>query len=143
MEAREILIQGAHGGMTGGNRDRVVEWYRWVKQGNNFANAQKYCVQLGGNLFYKVDGTGEQLDFLLEKMDGERHWVGIYTEDHIVWKNVLGDPIPDDLLLWAGSGPDNWKASQYHLSNLQHENTRYLDDVPPGAGLKSVCDLLN
>ena len=137
VEMREVILEASHGGIANGDTDRIVEWYQWINQKKNFANAQNHCVQLGGNLFSKVDGTSEQLAFFHQKMGYARHWLGIYTEDHLVWKNVQEETVPQNLI-WAGPNPDNYNGNQYYVSN-----NKKLDDVNAGAPLKFFCDMLD
>ena len=68
---RETVIEAAHGGIHDlGDSERALEWIKFVDQEMTWEDAKANCETLGGTLFSRVDGTEEQLDFLLEKMIG-------------------------------------------------------------------------
>ena len=72
-----------------------------MNQRSTWYDAQQHCINLGGKLFSRVNGTVEQLVFLRQKMNEQTHWLGIYTEDHSEWKNTDGEIVPSDLLVWS------------------------------------------
>ena len=68
---RETVIEAAHEGILDlGDSERALEWIKFVDQEMTWEDAKANCETLGGTLFSRVDGTEEQLDFLLEKMIG-------------------------------------------------------------------------
>ena len=68
---RDITVLEAHGGKTGDDtRKRYTEtsyWLIFVKQRMNVSEAKANCESNNGHLFYDVNGTTEQLDWLYEK----------------------------------------------------------------------------
>ena len=111
-EIRKLVIDDAHGGDPGNlESERVFEWMKFVHETKAWDDAQKFCIQLGGKLFSKVNGTEEQLDFCFQKLDYNSNWLGIHTDDHIVWVDTNGVIIQPDLLVWALANPTTMNAN--------------------------------
>ena len=88
VEFRSITLGPAHGGKTNQNDTDtiVITWLISVKEQKNWHSARDHCSAIGGQLFSKVDGTVEQLQFLRERMENQPFWMGIYSEDLVSWK---------------------------------------------------------
>ena len=71
---RETVINVAHGGVPGSERSRIFSWIRWIRTKKTWTDAKQNCEQLGGKLFYNLDGTIEQLLLFHGKFNGERNW---------------------------------------------------------------------
>ena len=139
---RQRLIEPAHGGIGGETNElKVVSWFKWVKTPKNFRDAKDYCIQKGGKLFSQVDGTKNQLDFFHQKL-GETHWLGIYTTDHKIWRDIDGEAIGDQRLVWANEQPNNKGGKQYGVVNLLKSDRVYLGDVQYSGQYFSVCDMV-
>ena len=142
---RYPTIEAAHGGITSNENEEIFIWLRWVKILKSWDEARDNCAQLGGKLFSKVDGTTEQLDFFLAKMDQQSHWLGIYTLNHTEWINVDGLPVEDPLLVWDPNQKFNYKGVQYHVSNSDGFSMglkiKYLNDENKYEKRYSVCDM--
>ena len=142
---RYPTIEAAHGGITSTGNEETLIWLRWVKTLKSWDEARDNCAQLGGKLFSKVDGTTEQLDFFLAKMDQQSHWLGIYTLDHTEWIDVDGLPIEDSLLVWEPEQVFNYGGIQYHVSNsdsvFENYKIKYLSDENENITKYSVCDM--
>ena len=68
------------------------------------------------------------------------YWLGIYAEDHQRWKNVNGEIIPDELLLWVAHNPNNYRNEQYHVA--LGKNGNYLGDYSQFYPYYSICDMI-
>ena len=114
---REITVLEAHGGKTGDDtRNRYTEtlyWLSFVKQPMTFSDAKANCEANSGHLFYDVDGTIEQLEWLLEKMDGKNYWL-FYTEDSINWISLDGELL-NSKLLWQPGQPKSAGGQQKYV----------------------------
>ena len=141
-EKRYFLLDPAHGGKTVGPSQRVFSWIRWVDQPMTWSEAETNCAQLGGKLFFNLDGTKKQLDFFLDKLRQKSHWLGIYTTDHTSWVTVNGSTIADSRLNWDPVQDfDSTKQGQTHVPNYIGGNYRYLNDRFQKEKHLSVCDL--
>ena len=142
-QERDILIDAAHGGSKGQNdSEKVIVWLKFVSDQLNWTDSRKNCISMGGDLFSKVNGTENQLKFLLSKLDNKEHWLGIYTEDHQIWKSVNGSTIENEKLFWRPGQPNNWNGKQYHVSSSFDYPKIGLKDIAGSAKHRSVCDLL-
>ena len=143
---RETLVDAAHGGIHDlADSERALEWIKFVDQEMTWEDAKANCETLGGTLFSRVDGTEDQLEFLLQKMNGKRHWLGICTENHKVWKSVTGDVIDPTLLYWKTGQPNNVEKQQKYVANYPAWGkvlfTGLADDQNSRAK-GSVCEML-
>ena len=105
-------------------------------------DARDNCVELGGQLFFNVNGTKEQLDFLYHKLNEQNHWLGIYTRDHNSWIDVNDHVVDDWRLLWDPNKKFNAKGFQYHVANFRLKYSSYLNDRNQNEIFQSVCDIL-
>ena len=62
--------------------------------------AKEHCVELGGKLFYDLDGTMTQLDSLFNRMGGRTIWVGVYADDNRYWRNLREEMVASHKLIW-------------------------------------------
>ena len=137
MKIRQPTKVFAHPEIT--REEKVLEWFRWIKQEMHFIEAKNYCEQIGGKMFSNVDGTKSQLEFFWEKLDSQIHWLGIFTDDHVVWKSIDGLPIDDSLLIWHPGQPNNVDNSQFYAVNSP---PIYLEDMAD-TGYWFICDMKN
>ena len=141
---REITVLEAHGGKTGDDtRNRYTEtvyWLTFVKQLMNFSEANATCESRNGHLFYDVDGTIEQLNWLNEKMDGKYYWLGIYTEDFINWISLDGEVL-NSKLLWKTGQPNNSGGLQKHVTSGGGFGSK-LGDLGAHLDLYSICHIV-
>ena len=109
-------------------------------------DARAHCEELGGKLFHNMNGTCDQILFLMAKMNNEPHWLGIYTENHEDWKTVDGQVIDNGLLEWQYKQPYNFGGNQFYVSNRHYEWYAPADiglaDFPASDSLASVCDMM-
>ena len=124
--------------------DETLEWLKFVHRKLTWFDAKENCEQLGGHLFYSVNGTKNQLDFLYNKTQDETAWLGIHTDDHINFRNLLGDVIPDEQLYWnPENGADGAELGENWIAMTFYYNERhYLQDVHFTGEFVSICDLL-
>ena len=67
---QSIILEAAHGGEAEDKEPIVTSWLKFLKQHlMTWDQAQLECETLGGWLFYGVNGTSDQLQFLWYKMD--------------------------------------------------------------------------
>ena len=143
---RKTVIEAAHGGILDlGGSERVLEWIKFVDQEMTWEDAKTNCEKVNGTLFSRVDGTQKQLDFLLQKMNGKSHWLGIYTEDYKVWKSVTGDVFGRNPMFWKFwllNDPENQQkyVANYPASNTVGFTGFVVDENSRAKG--SVCDML-
>ena len=61
-----------------------------------------YCRNLSGNLFYALDGTTAQLDFLFEKSDFVAFWIGISRDNSTsAWTDLDGNEVDESTMVWS------------------------------------------
>ena len=137
MGSRQATEVFAHPEIT--REQKVFEWFRWIKQEMHFFEAKNYCEQIGGKMFSNVDGTESQLEFFGEKLDNASHWLGIFTDDHVVWKSVDGIQIDDSLLIWNPGQPNNMDNNQFYVVNYP---PIYLEDMADNR-YWFLCDMKN
>ena len=137
MEIRQPTKVFAHPEFT--REEKVLEWFRWIKQVMHFFEAKNYCEQIRGKMFFNVDGTESQLELFWEKLDNQVHWLGILTDDHKLWKTVYGVPIDDSLLTWNQGQPNNMDNNQFYVVNYPY---KYLEDMAD-KGYWFICDMKN
>ena len=146
LNRRESVIEAAHGGLLDlGDSERALEWIKFVDQEMTWEDAKANCEKVNGTLFSRVDGTEEQLDFLLQGMNGNSHWLGICTEDHEVWKSVTGNIVSSTLLHWKPGQPNNVGNQQRYVANHPAwERVPFigLADDENSNVKRSVCDML-
>ena len=144
-DVRAPIVEAAHGGSLGDDKDiRVFEWYRWFQTQATWDESVTKCSDVGGKLFSAINGTTEQLDFISKKIGFQHCWMGIYTEDHIVWKDTEGNAIPLDLFIWEGKEPDNRDDEQFCIVNkyAPKSNAYYLGDQRCKLTRRFMCDML-
>ena len=141
---REITILEAHGGKTGNDtRNRYTEtlyWLTFVKQLMNFSDAKANCESHNGHLFYDVNGTTEQLDWLFEKMDGELYWLGIYRNFNN-WISLDGQVL-NSKLLWKAGQPNNVGGQQNYVVGGASDGSKKLEDMEAFKEFYSVCHIV-
>ena len=142
---RQSISLDAHGGRNGSD-ERT--WYEtltyhviFVKNIMSVWEAKANCENLHGELFEDLDGTQEQLDWLFEKMEGELFWLGIYTEDHEVWKTFEDEVISEDKLLWLPEQPNNHGGNQFYVCG-GGRNGPVLEDYAGSDLYYSVCRIV-
>ena len=133
MKSQQNSLNGYH------EKEEIISWFKFVHANKTWNEAKENCVSLGGNLFSAVDGTWKQLRFLSDKMFKKDFWIGILTEDHVTWKNVDGDPIPNELLIWGQIGANNLNGEEYHV--IVNGGGGYLADRKERDKYGSVCQL--
>ena len=139
----------AHGGIEhcSANETKVLEWYKFVHEESFFPESREKCLAWGGELFYGVNGTKEQLDFFYFKLEPLRcFWTGIQKDWAAnKWVTPVGDKIDDDLLVWGsqGSQPDNSRGNEGYVKGWKtwsENKIDYLHDNPPNVhNCKAVC----
>ena len=132
---KEVLIP-AHGGKTGSEVSEIpLQWVKWVRQNKNWEDARANCNQMGEDLFYKLNGTSPQLDWLASKVDGATAWLGGYKVDHAQCERADGQTFrPSDLI---------WLTGQPSGGNENHMNLRFgrINDAVKSFRSDSICDL--
>ena len=141
---RQITVLEAHGGKTGNDtRNRYTEtlyWLIFVKQLMSFFDAKTNCESNNGHLFYDVNGTTEQLNWLYEKMDGKAYWLGIYTKNFSNWISLEGEEL-NSKLLWKPGQPNNSGGQQKYAASGGGFGSS-LGDLSKSAPLYSVCHIV-
>ena len=115
--------------------------FKFVTQFFNPAwnEAKSNCIALGGKLFSDLDGTEFQLRSLQSLMSpGNSYWVGIYSDDHVVWKTSEEKVVTDDLLNWKPNEPNNVEGEEFHVELGSSEWFNELNENRP---LSSICDM--
>ena len=95
----------------------------------------------GGVLFSNIDGTTDQLQFFSEKMDGVRHWLGIYTGGRRLsrrkWRHTDRRVLSKSLLNWAPT------YSQARAKNRIFNTANGLLATSWTQTYHSICDVIN
>ena len=139
IEEREIVLDAAHGGKVGNDSSRTRGmWLKFGKEPKTWSAARDHCVDIGGKLFSDVDGTREQLRFLLDKMDDHTHYLGIYREDHVNWKDIDGKVIDNSRLVWGQGRPTN----MYNNYNVALNTQNGIYDYMGSFQYWFVCDMM-
>ena len=96
------LYVGGKQKVTSKSYSQVLQWFHWVRQKKTWDQAKTYCESMGGKLFSDIDGTEDQLNWLVTKM-GENHWVGIYrkTDGASDWFTTEDELLESSLLNWG------------------------------------------
>ena len=81
-----------------------------------------------------MNGTTEQLHFLVDKVGPYEFYLGIYTDDDVIWRDMKGNPIPAEKLIWNLNEPSGDE-------NVVLVESTALNDVQDWRKKKSVCDL--
>ena len=145
-QSRKITIFHGHGGFVPANitmQVRVVEWYK-VTLKIRWDNAQAFCEQEGGNLFYRLDGTKEQLDFFYDTFGEYNFWVGVraagaVSEDS--WINVKGETVSADKLFWGYLFNLDFAVGHFVLLGSRDDARVYMKNQGDGIHF-GICDLL-
>ena len=93
VEGKRLLLEAAHGGvMSQQPLGRTIQEYIFVKQELGWFDAKIHCQNLGGSLFHDLDGTTEQLDKFMTRLEPGRYWLGFERAppNSENWKNVDG-----------------------------------------------------
>ena len=136
---REKTIEMAHGGKNvHGVSERPQMWIEFVQESLSWNDSVVKCESLGGQLFSNFDGSDEQRELINQKLYSERHWVGIYTTDHIIWRALDGVPLNDSQLPWIRDQPNNINGAQNSVLITRHG----LNDWAGVAKFRSICDLI-
>ena len=99
---RSSAVASAHGGKTSGESEQTVQWLKFVKEKKKWSDAKSNCEAMDGKLFHRVNGTEQQLDFLLKRLERSPFWLGISRGDNPdEWKDVNGGTVANDLLVWS------------------------------------------
>ena len=147
---RVLITQAAHGGVDGDlDSEEITLCVLLVKEKMTWVRARDNCTAKGGNLFWNLDGTQDQLRSFWTRLGEEDYWIGIHTDDHTVWKNVDNEVVQSSLLNWRYGEPDNNQNSEYVVAVKDSENRVWnrfssvkLSDVNENLQLTSVCDMI-
>ena len=94
------------------NESTVIEWLKFIHEKKTWHAARDYCMEIHGTLFYKVNGTLDQLRFLSEKTK-DLTWIGVHTNDKVQWNNADDSvAIPEESGLALVSTQKNPNRSQ-------------------------------
>ena len=128
-------FQPSHGGKECEGGSQIdLEWMKFVSEELNWHSAKQNCINLGGHLFDDVNGTLEQLHFLVDKLGPDEFYLGVYTDDDVIWRDMKGKPIPGEKLRWTPGEPS---ANE----NVALVRSTGLNNVQAWHEKKSVCDL--
>ena len=149
-DTRKQLVAGAHGGKT--SPDGVVKNHEWLLRSDlgrmNWTEGKDFCEKLGGAMFYNLDGTKEQLDFVYDTFGDDTYWIGVSAVGGVnrgQWETVRGMAISSDKLLWkSGDYPKNdTDFTHVMLTYSQKSNRRdYLKNNLPSYNRFVVCDMI-
>ena len=114
---KRICRHAYHGGIQtcDGSKDLVLEWYTFEQnQLLSWHKARRYCQNAGGDLFWSLNGTNSQHQFLAKKMNYKKFWIGVNDIDiEGTWQNVRGDILGPDKIKWATNEPDKSSNGVY------------------------------
>ena len=148
----------SHGGYSSdceNEKDQIIiEWFIFYKKLQNFSDAVSHCTTFAnGDLFYRLNGTKEQLLFLHEKLHHPGcFWLGIQKSSDFVagcescYVDVKGNKVPYDLIVWSPtiSEPSN-DQNEKVLMAAQRDDS-YFDFVHDTEDFKKcefACDKLS
>ena len=78
---KTVLVEAAHGGMKLSIPvGQTFVNFRFIHVSLNWTEAQRNCETLGGQLFFKLDGSTEQLEDFVGRTASGRYWIGIHRE---------------------------------------------------------------
>ena len=119
----------------------VLQWYVFIHEKQYWAGARESCEEMGATLFWKLDGTREQLDFFYQKVFDQPFWLGITMKEYGVFQNLLGEDIPIRTFRW-----DKYEPTRSSLESVivaWHENgeRKYIHNCrPTSVSAAAVCD---
>ena len=119
---------------------QVLQSYKLVNNELPWFDAKDCCEDLGGHLFYKVDGSLQQLRFLRQKM-GAAFLTGIWTNDHVTWQGLDDETIPTDKLAW-GMGEPNGNVNPYYKEQILVASGGGLYDYNVDKKMTFICDMM-
>ena len=91
---------------------------KFFKETKTWEGGNKTCVELGEKLFDDLDGTKSQFEFFWNKTRDENQWHAVFTEDYTKWKNLVGDIVDLDLILWQASQANNLNNKPYFVETF-------------------------
>ena len=78
---KTVLLESAHGGKKPSIPvGQTFVNFQFIQERLNWTDAQRNCETLGGQLFFKLDGSTEQLDDFLDRMASGCYWIGFQRE---------------------------------------------------------------
>ena len=93
VEGKRLVLEAAHGGIVSQQPlGRTLKSFAFVYTMLSWHAAKQNCQNIGGSLFHDLDGTTQQLDDLLSRMERGRYWLGFEraAPNSENWKNVDG-----------------------------------------------------
>ena len=135
---RSVMLDAAHGGISGSTVETNF-WYKFVKTFYIWSKARDNCARMGGKLFFKLNGTAEQLYTLNAKM-GVGYWVGVYKETVQLYRDVDGNEMDPNMLSWNLGEPNGGMAEPFVLGG--YLPTYQLVDAPSDYHMGSICDMM-
>ena len=129
---RDVIAHGDSGMIM--KETKILEWYKTDQSRGSWSVGKAVCEQMGGQLFYHVNGTKEQLDFIFNIFGEGKHWLGIFTKDLEKWQTIDGGIIEPEMLFWGDGSPAQLldhvfvglkyhrvKKQRHYLTNLKHD----------------------
>ena len=150
-QSKEGVQFYGHGGFAPANNTVLVKVLEFYKVGtlqisqNGWNDAQAFCEQEGGNLFYRLDGTREQLDFFYDTFGDDNFWVGVKAAGAVsdnTWINVKGEAVGADKLFWGNGLMLNHSDRAFVGLRYGAGGRAYLKNQDP-RHTNGICDLLN
>ena len=152
-QSKETTQFHGHGGLNEvapANKTMQVKVLQWYKIGtldreNGWYDAQAFCEQEGGNLFYRLDGTREQLEFFYDTFGDDNFWVGVKAAGAVSdnsWINVKGEAVSADKLFWGDRLLLNRSHENFVLLGYRAGERVYLRNQNPKYE-NGICDLVN
>ena len=75
---KTALLEAVHGGKNSSIPvGQTFVNFQFIQERLNWMDAQRNCETLGGQLFFKLDGSTQQVDHFWAKMPNGCYWIGI------------------------------------------------------------------
>ena len=142
--------EASHGGILncdGEPERKVLEWLHFVQErAFTFEGAFDFCNQSGWDVFYRLNGTREQLNFIHKKLQKpECFWIGAERVGR-KWTSWSGSEIEEQSIVWSTGEPNNIRDETFLIglqtAQMGFDNIHNMNPVTSAWQCKVVCDEL-
>ena len=155
VNSREV-VNTSHGGIgsncTEGSAYEVLEWYFFAPFAMKYNQAVSICRNnYAGEVFYRIDGTTTQLEFLDGKLwSTSCYWLGIErvgynaTATRPDYVDLAGNPVQYDLIVWSVQDVEPTNGLDETVLIAAHNNGQFdfVHDSTTERDCLFVCDRL-
>ena len=137
----------AHGGFSqetcNGTQMQITRWLKFIPEKSGFDEAAKTCGESSGQLAQDFSGDPMQLDFYYPSLGNECFWIGVKTDDPLVW-DIAGGQTSHSRLVWGDNQPGKATGKDRVVANVDENGNRlYLQTYSAnGIACGAVCAIV-